>query len=44
MWTRENLFRGLDESLARMRIDYVDVMQLHKPSVEHSHRRYWTIQ
>ncbi|HEY6684379.1 MAG TPA: hypothetical protein VI030_15455 [Propionibacteriaceae bacterium] len=31
VWTRENLFRGLDESLARMRIDYVDVMQLHKP-------------
>jgi hypothetical protein len=35
VWTRENLFRGLDESLVRMRIDYVDVMQLHNPSVEH---------
>ena len=34
VWTRENLFRGLHESLARMRIDYVDVMQLHNPSVE----------
>lgn len=34
VWTRENLFRGLDESLARMRVDYVDVMQLHNPSVE----------
>ena len=31
LWTRENLFRGLHESLARIRIDYVDVMQLHKP-------------
>ena len=34
VWTRENLFRGLHESLARMRIDYVDLMQLHNPSVE----------
>ena len=34
VWTRENLFRGLHESLARMRTDYVDVMQLHNPSVE----------
>jgi len=33
-WTRENLFRGLHESLARMRTDYVDIMQLHNPSVE----------
>lgn len=33
-WTRENLFRGLNESLARMKTDYVDVMQLHNPSVE----------
>ena len=31
VWTKENLFRGLHESLASMRIDYVDVMQLHKP-------------
>lgn len=33
-WTRENLFRGLHESLERMKTDYVDVMQLHNPSVE----------
>ncbi len=33
-WTRENLFRGLHESLERMRTDYVDLMQLHNPSVE----------
>src|SRR5262245_16864560 len=33
-WTRENLFRGLHESLGRMKTDYVDVMQLHNPSVE----------
>ena len=32
--TRENLFRGLHESLARMQTDYVDLMQLHNPSVE----------
>jgi aryl-alcohol dehydrogenase-like predicted oxidoreductase len=35
MWTKENLFRGLHESLARVPTDYVDVMQLHNPSVEH---------
>ena len=34
VWTRENLFRGLNESLERMKTDYVDVMQLHNPSVE----------
>jgi aryl-alcohol dehydrogenase-like predicted oxidoreductase len=34
VWTRENLFRGLHESLGRMKTDYVDVMQLHNPSVE----------
>lgn len=33
-WTRENLFRGLHESLERMKTDYVDIMQLHNPSVE----------
>jgi aryl-alcohol dehydrogenase-like predicted oxidoreductase len=33
VWTRENLFRGLHESLERLRTDYVDVMQLHNPSV-----------
>lgn len=38
IWTRENLFRGLHESLKRLKTDYVDVMQLHGyargPSVE----------
>ena len=34
VWTRENLFRGLHESLERMKTDYVDLMQLHNPSVE----------
>jgi aryl-alcohol dehydrogenase-like predicted oxidoreductase len=34
VWTRDNLFRGLHESLARMKTDYVDIMQLHNPSVE----------
>jgi aryl-alcohol dehydrogenase-like predicted oxidoreductase len=34
VWTRENLFRGLHGSLERMKTDYVDVMQLHNPSVE----------
>jgi len=34
VWTRDNCFRGLHESLARMKTDYVDIMQLHNPSVE----------
>ena len=33
IWTRENLFRGLHESLERLRVDYLDVMQLHNPTV-----------
>lgn len=33
VWTRENLFRGLHESLERLRTDCVDIMQLHNPSV-----------
>jgi len=34
IWTRENAFRGLHESLERMQTDYVDVIQYHNPSVE----------
>ena len=34
VWTRENLFRGLNESLERMKTDYIDVMQLHNPTAE----------
>ena len=34
IWTRENAFRGLHESLGRLRTDYVDLMQYHNPSVE----------
>ena len=33
-WTRENAFRGLEESLRRLRTDYVDIMQYHNPTVE----------
>ena len=38
VWTRENLFRGLHESLQRLRMDYVDVMQLHNPTVDECHK------
>ena len=38
VWTRDNLFRGLHESLERMKTDYVDLMQLHNPSVEECER------
>ena len=34
VWTRENLFRGLHESLERLRTDYIDVMLLHNPTVD----------
>jgi aryl-alcohol dehydrogenase-like predicted oxidoreductase len=34
VWTRANLFRGLEESLQRMKTDYIDIMQLHNPPVE----------
>jgi len=34
IWTRENLMRNLHESLQRLKTDYLDVMQLHNPSVE----------
>lgn len=33
-WTKENLFRGLHESLTRMKTDCIDIMQLHNPTVE----------
>ena len=33
VWTRDNLFRGLEGSLARLRRDAVDIMQLHNPTV-----------
>jgi aryl-alcohol dehydrogenase-like predicted oxidoreductase len=34
VWTRENLFRGLHESLQRMQTEVIDIMQLHNPPVE----------
>lgn len=34
IWTKENLFRGLHQSLRRLNTDYVDVMQLHNPTVD----------
>lgn len=34
VWTRKNLLRNIENSLRRMRTDYVDVWQLHNPSVE----------
>jgi aryl-alcohol dehydrogenase-like predicted oxidoreductase len=34
VWTKENLFRGLHESLQRLKTDVIDVMQLHNPSAE----------
>jgi aryl-alcohol dehydrogenase-like predicted oxidoreductase len=38
VWTRENLLRGLAESLQRMKTDYVDIMQLHNPPVEEAEK------
>lgn len=38
VWTRENLFRGLHESLERMKTDVIDIMQLHNPPVEETEK------
>lgn len=38
VWTRENLFRGLHESLARMKTEVIDIMQLHNPPVEETEK------
>lgn len=40
VWTHDNLFRGLHESLKRMKTDYVDVMQLHNPPVDEAERNH----
>lgn len=34
VWTRENLLHNIETSLRLMKTDYVDVWQLHNPSVE----------
>jgi aryl-alcohol dehydrogenase-like predicted oxidoreductase len=38
VWTRENLLRGLNESLQRMKTDTIDIMQLHNPPVEETEK------
>lgn len=38
VWTRDNLFRGLDESIERLQTDRIDVMQLHGATVEDCNR------
>ena len=38
VWTRDNLFRGLEESLQRMKTDYIDIMQLHNPSMDETEK------
>src|SRR6266487_6264334 len=34
VWTRDNLLHNIETSLRRMKTDYVDVWQLHNPTVE----------
>ncbi|QHW35296.1 aldo/keto reductase [Paenibacillus rhizovicinus] len=34
VWTRDNLLHNIDESLRRMKTDYVDLLQLHNPSLD----------
>jgi aryl-alcohol dehydrogenase-like predicted oxidoreductase len=33
-WTRDNLMRNIDTSLSRLRTDYIDILQLHGPTVK----------
>jgi aryl-alcohol dehydrogenase-like predicted oxidoreductase len=40
VWTRDNLLRGLDESLKRMKTTYIDIMQLHNPPVEETEKNH----
>jgi aryl-alcohol dehydrogenase-like predicted oxidoreductase len=34
VWTKGNVMHNIEESLRRMKTDYVDLLQLHNPSVE----------
>ena len=38
IWTRDNLFRGLEGSLERLGTDHIDLIQLHNPSFEECER------
>jgi aryl-alcohol dehydrogenase-like predicted oxidoreductase len=38
VWSRENLLRGLHESLQRMKTDTIDIMQLHNPPVDETEK------
>lgn len=40
IWTRDNLFRGLHESLQRLKTDHVDIIQLHNPPVEETENNH----
>ncbi len=40
VWTRDNLFRGLNESLQRMKTDTIDIMQLHNPPVDETEKNH----
>ncbi|KIL39131.1 aldo/keto reductase [Gordoniibacillus kamchatkensis] len=34
VWTRDNLLHNIETSLRRMKTDYIDLLQLHNPTVE----------
>ncbi|MCZ8515286.1 aldo/keto reductase [Paenibacillus filicis] len=34
VWTRDNLLHNIETSLQRMKTDYIDLLQLHNPTVE----------
>ena len=34
LWTAERIHKNIDQSLKRMKVDYVDILQLHNPTVE----------
>lgn len=38
VWTKDNLLRNIADSLLKMQVDHVDILQLHNPTVEQAEK------